>query len=76
MVRGLNISIPPDIQYTICIKCKCTQRPFTSSETRADDILEIIHTDVWGPMNKLSIGGEKYLLILIDDKSRMSMFIS
>lgn len=70
LVRGLNISIPADIQCIICMKCKCTQRPFTKSETRADDILEIIHTDVCGPMNKLSLGGAKYLLTFIDDKSR------
>lgn len=70
LVHGVNFSIPAEVQCSICMKGKCTQKPFHTSETRADEVLEIIHTDVCGPMNKSSIGGAKYLLTFTDDKSR------
>jgi len=32
--------------------------------------LELVHTDVCGPMNLSSVGGNKYFLTFIDDFSR------
>ncbi|CAD7000956.1 unnamed protein product [Ceratitis capitata] len=49
---------------------KCTQKPYCNAGSRAKDVLGIVHTDVCGPMRNLSIGGAKYLLTLIDDKTR------
>jgi hypothetical protein len=34
---------------------------------RAKEILELIHSDICGPMQTLSIGGAKYFLTFIDD---------
>jgi hypothetical protein len=33
-------------------------------------ILELIHTDVCGPMQTRSLGGASYFLIFVDDRSR------
>lgn len=43
--------------------------PFGSNGTRATKILELIHSDLAGPMENPSIGKAKYLLTFIDDFS-------
>ena len=70
LIRGMQLAIPSNMQCTTCIRSKCTQKPFGTSESRSADILQIIHTDLCGPMNKHSIGGAKYMLTFIDDHSR------
>ncbi|KAI5314395.1 hypothetical protein L3X38_043571 [Prunus dulcis] len=39
---------------------------------RAKNPLELIHTDLCGPMQNESIAGNKYFMLLIDDHTRMS----
>ena len=39
---------------------------------RASSCLEMVHTDVCGPMSIESLGGSRYFLLFIDDYSRMS----
>ena len=39
---------------------------------RASVFLELIHTDICGPMNTPSLGSQRYFLIFIDDFSRMT----
>ena len=39
-------------------------------ENRAKDVLEIIHSDVCGPMENVLIGGSRYFLTFTDDFSR------
>lgn len=53
----------------VCIKAKHSRLPFTSSEYRAEHCLDLIHTDLCGPMSA-SIGGAKYFMTCIDDHSR------
>ena len=40
------------------------------SQHRATQLLEIIHSDICGPMQVESIGGSKYMLTFTDDYSR------
>lgn len=55
----------------VCVKAKQTQTPFKKSDSeRASDLLEIVHTDVCGPMRTTSFSGAKYFVTFIDDKSR------
>ena len=42
------------------------------TEKKQREILELIHTDVCGPMQTISIGGLRYFLIFVDDKSRFT----
>ena len=44
--------------------------PFSGTLERATDLLEIIHTDVCGPMNVEARGGYRYFLTFTDDLSR------
>jgi hypothetical protein len=57
--------------YTGCIRGKQTQTPFPKeSSSRATEVLELIHTDVCGPMRIQSLSGSRYFVTFIDDKSR------
>lgn len=55
-----------------CILSKHSRDSFPKeSETRATKKLELIHSDVCGPMQSLSIIGSRYFLTFIDDATRM-----
>ena len=54
----------------ICIKGKQTQKPYSTSTTRSKETLELIHTDVCGPMRTVSLAGSRYFVTFIDDKSK------
>lgn len=41
----------------VCVQAKCHRLPFESSQTRSKEFLEIIHSDICGPMEAKSFGG-------------------
>ena len=49
---------------------KMTKTPFSGSMERANDLLEIIHTDVCDPMSVDARGKYRYFLTFTDDLSR------
>ena len=53
-----------------CVKGKNTKKTFPSNESKAKDILEIIHSDVCCPMSSNSLSGYAYYVSFIDDFSR------
>ena len=53
-----------------CLMGKMTKTPFSGTMERATDLLEIIHTDVCGPMNVEARGGYRYFLTFTDDLRR------
>ena len=53
-----------------CAKGKNTKKNFLSSESKEKGILEIIHSDVCGPMSSSSLSGYVYYVYFIDDFSR------
>ena len=52
-----------------CLMGKMTKTPFSGTMERATNLLEIIHTDVCGPMSVEARGGYRYVLTLTDDLS-------
>jgi hypothetical protein len=66
----------PELQSVhegICRGCalgKNIKKPFPSSENRSKEILDLIHSDVCGPMPLKSLGGSLYYVTFIDDFSR------
>lgn len=54
----------------ICKEGKQTRTPFKRSHTRAKEVLELVHSDLCGPMENESIGGARYFLVFVDDHSR------
>ena len=53
-----------------CLEGKLTKRPFTSKGNRAKEPLELIHSDVCGPINIQARGGYEYFVTFTDDYSR------
>ena len=53
-----------------CAKGKNTKTTFQSSESKSKGILEIIHSDVCGPMSSRSLSRYVYYVSFIDDFSR------
>ena len=47
-----------------------TIRPFKAKCNRAKEVLDLIHTDLYGPMNISARGGYEYFITFIDDYSR------
>ena len=58
------------MEFAGCAKGKNTKKTFPSSESKAKGILEIIHSDVCGPMSSNSLSGYAYYVSFIDDFSR------
>lgn len=55
----------------VCCKGKQARLSFPKEGSRAQQLLEVIHSDICGPMETTSLGGAKYFLTFIDDYSRM-----
>ncbi|KAJ9553892.1 hypothetical protein OSB04_017937 [Centaurea solstitialis] len=53
-----------------CLSGKMTKHPFNKDNERANDLLEIIHTDVCGPFSHGARGGYWYFITFTDDFSR------
>ncbi|KAE9022411.1 hypothetical protein PF011_g4504 [Phytophthora fragariae] len=54
-----------------CMKGKQAVEAFPKrSKTKTSRVLELVHTDVMGPMKSTSKGGVKYILTFVDDFSR------
>ena len=49
------------------VKGKNTKKTFPSSKSKEKGILEIIHSDVCGPMSSSSLSGYVYYVSFIDD---------
>jgi hypothetical protein len=53
-----------------CALGKFTEASFPNSDTRSAGVLDLVHTDVGGPMSRASLSGREYYLTFIDDYSR------
>ena len=75
MERNIFFELP-EIQENnegICKGCaqgKNVKKTFPSSEIKAKGILEIVHSDVCGPVSSSSLSGYVYYVSFIDDLSR------
>ena len=53
-----------------CLEGKMTKRPFKAKGYRATKPLELVHTDVCGPINVQARGGYEYFVTFTDDYAR------
>jgi transposase InsO family protein len=53
-----------------CALGKFTRASFPSSDTRSAGVLDLVRTNVCGPMSRASLSGREYYLTFIDDYSR------
>jgi transposase InsO family protein len=76
LLRKNGVSSFPTIprklkQCDACILGKHRKQPFHDSTSRACRKLELIHSDLCGPMPVPSANGNKYIMSFIDDYTRM-----
>ncbi|KAL0378557.1 UNVERIFIED_CONTAM: Retrovirus-related Pol polyprotein from transposon TNT 1-94 [Sesamum radiatum] len=53
-----------------CLKGKMTKKPFVGQSAIAKGLLDLVHTDVCGPLSIQSRGGFSYFITFTDDHSR------
>ncbi|KAL4282412.1 hypothetical protein GQ457_03G013080 [Hibiscus cannabinus] len=71
ILRGLpQVDIRTDIVCAWCQFGKAHQLPFKESKHQSKAPLELVHSDVFGPVKQTSLGGMKYMVTFIDDFSR------
>ncbi|KAI5734745.1 hypothetical protein M8J77_010064 [Diaphorina citri] len=68
LVNGMDISNDVDTSKSCeaCIQGKMNRLPF-GSRRRAKDVLEIIHSDVCGPITPVSINDHRYFVTFMED---------
>jgi hypothetical protein len=70
-VSGLG-NVGTDDGCDICVKAKQTREHFARSSSRALNVLELVHSDVIGPLRTRGMRNERYVVTLMDDFSRYS----
>ncbi|KAJ9541655.1 hypothetical protein OSB04_028161 [Centaurea solstitialis] len=72
LVKGL-----PDIKFEkdhLCSACEMGKLKWSSHKTKSDPSydkpLQMLHVDLCGPIAVQSLGGKKYILVLVDELSR------
>lgn len=74
-VTGLDFRVDADCPpCDTCAAGKITRAPFPKGSQGTSSLLEVVHTDLCGPMRTESIGGARYLLTFTDDYSRWTEF--
>ena len=53
-----------------CLEGKMTMRPFKAKGYRAKEVLDLVYTDLCGPMSTSARGGYEYFITFTDDYSR------
>jgi hypothetical protein len=56
----------------VCHLAKHKKTPYKISLNKAVRPYEIIHVDIWGPLNTTSLNGYSYFLTVVDDYSRFT----
>ena len=71
-VQGINIQKMTELSFCEgCLAGKMCRKPFSAvGEIRSIRKLQLVHSDVCGPMHTHSIGGAKYFVTFIDDYTR------
>ena len=72
LVTGLKVTSPskPDPICEPCLAGKMVADPFPPSSHHSYGLLELVHSDVHGPIKVASFSGYKYWVTFIDDSGR------
>lgn len=75
-VVGMNVATDLPTKCDDCLAGKSTRQPFPKdnispkNNTRKTSVLELVHSDLMGPIDVESWGKNRYLLSFVDDASR------
>ena len=72
MIKDVKVCVKSS-GSSVCRGCqegKMVQEPFLSNrDKRTYDTFELLYFDICGPMEKISLGGSKHLLLIVDEAS-------
>jgi histone deacetylase 1/2 len=71
-INEKSISSEPQHFCEACQFGKSHSLPFKNSESRATHVLDLIHTDVWGPSPIQSTNKSKFYIHFVDDHSQFA----
>ncbi|KYN01654.1 Copia protein [Cyphomyrmex costatus] len=75
--NGMNLKHTDFTQFDkiceVCLKARQTRQPFKEVRRRAQRPLEIIHTDLCGPINPKTWDGKEYFLTFLDDYTHLTI---
>lgn len=66
-LRDLKIDVKDWETCEDCIKGKLAKKPFQRSQSLTRSALDLVHSDVCGPITPMSYGGSRYFVSFIDD---------
>lgn len=66
----INLGKLNNLKCIVCVKAKQTRLPFKEVGSRATRLLELIHSDVMGPLTPKSHSELRYIVTFVDDFSR------
>ena len=70
-MKQFNYTVSNPIGFCeTCIGGKHHHSPFASSITKMKEALELVHSDMCGKMQEISLGRAEYFLTFTDDKTR------
>ena len=70
-VRGFcKLKKPKNVVCKQCQLGKMTKSSFKSKTYTSKEILEIVHTNLCGPIDVQRYKGDKYIMLFVDDYSR------
>jgi len=74
MCDGVTFAFNNQLEFdcVVCAEAKLTKKPHNSVRRRASKVLEIIHTDVCGPIDPETHDKNKYFVTFIDDFSHFT----
>jgi len=71
IVRGLPKGLQaPNQVCQGCLQGKQARKPFPGAARKTSQPLALVHADVCGPMHVPTVGGGRYILMVVDDASR------
>jgi hypothetical protein len=69
MVDGMELQMESMADCIACAQGKHARSSFRSSSSHAEGLLDLVHSDVCGPVEMPSIGGSRYFVTFVDDAS-------
>lgn len=76
MVCGVTLSakqLACDIPFCeCCVRGKMQRTPLPKFSPRKAEVLDLVHSDLWGPSPVMSLGGRYYFITFTDDAGRYS----
>ena len=68
MVEGIPAGLTPSKENEVCDACmyrKQARLPFEDSSS-THELMELVHSDICGPIQRVSLSGVKYIITFID----------